>query len=135
MAKGLKQRYGLDYEDMFSPVVKPATIWLLLLQAITNGWHLRQLDVQNAFLHGILEEEVYMRQPPGFQDFAQPHHLYRMVKALYGLKQAPRAGMPVLVQPLLLMDLFLLRLIRRYSCFVALRSLCTFLFMLTILFW
>ena len=90
VAKGFKQRYGLDYEDTFT-VIKPTTIRILLSLVVTRGWSLRQLDVQNAFLHGVLEEEVYMRQPPGFVDPTRPRHLCRLVKALYGLKQAPRA--------------------------------------------
>jgi histone deacetylase 1/2 len=63
VAKGFKQRYGIDYEDTFSPVVKTATIRLVLSIAILRGWDLRQLDVQNAFLHGVLEKDVFMRQP------------------------------------------------------------------------
>jgi histone deacetylase 1/2 len=91
VAKGFKQRYGIDYGDTFSPVVKPATIRVVLSLAISRGWSLRQLDVSNAFLHGHLEEDVYMKQPPGYEDKNFPGYVCKLDKALYGLKQAPRA--------------------------------------------
>jgi histone deacetylase 1/2 len=91
VAKGFKQRYGIDYEDTFSPVVKAATIGLILALVVSNNWCLRQLDVQNAFLHGFLEEEVYMKQSHGYEDKSKSQYVCKLDKALYGLKQAPRA--------------------------------------------
>jgi hypothetical protein len=89
VAKGFKQRYEIDYEDTFSPVVKPATIRLVLSIAISRNWCLRQLDVQNAFLHSVLKEKIYMKQPPGYS--SQSGLVGKLDKALYGLKQAPWA--------------------------------------------
>jgi hypothetical protein len=91
VAKGFKQRYGIDYDDTFSPVVKMAIVCIVLSIVVSKRWSMRQLDVQNAFLHGYLEEEVYMEQPPGYEDMTKPGYVCKLDKALYGLKQAPRA--------------------------------------------
>jgi hypothetical protein len=91
VAKGFKQRYGIDYEDTFSLVVKASTIRVIVSVDVSKGWSLRQLDVQNAFLHCLLEEEVYMKQPHGYEDKSMSGYVCRLSKTLYGLKQAPRA--------------------------------------------
>jgi histone deacetylase 1/2 len=89
VTKGFHQRQGFDFIETFSPVVKPVTIRLILTIAITHKWSIQQLDVNNAFLNDILEEEVYMTQPHGF-DSTDSTLVCKLHKALYGLKQAPR---------------------------------------------
>jgi hypothetical protein len=89
--RSFTQRPGIDYDETFSSVVKPATIRVVLTLALSRSWPIHQLDVKNAFLHGTLNEIVYCVQPTGFVDSSKPNHVCRLNKSLYGLKQAPRA--------------------------------------------
>ena len=91
VVRGFTQRHGIDYDETFSPVVKPATIRVVLSIAASRSWPIHQLDVKNVFLHGHLEETVYCQQPPGFVDPTHPDYICLLQCSLYGLKQAPRA--------------------------------------------
>jgi histone deacetylase 1/2 len=91
VVRGFTQQPGVDFDETFSPVVKPATIRVVLSLALSQGWPINQLDVKNVFLHGDLTEEVYSQQPSGFLDPRYLSHVCRLRKSLYGLKQAPRA--------------------------------------------
>ena len=91
VAKGYKQEFGVDYKEVFAPVVRLDTIRLVIALAAQNAWPIFQLDVKSAFLHGDLVEEVFIDQPPGYVKTGCEHKVYKLKKALYGLKQAPRA--------------------------------------------
>ncbi|GAA0157644.1 transmembrane signal receptor [Lithospermum erythrorhizon] len=91
VAHGLKQQYGVDFDQTFSPVFKTATIRTLLTIVVSQHSELRQLDVKNAFLNGVLSEVAHMKQPSGFINPAFLNHSCLLKKSLYGLKQAPRA--------------------------------------------
>nr|GEW91104.1 copia-type polyprotein [Tanacetum cinerariifolium] len=91
VARGYGQEYGIDYVEVYAPVARMDTIRLLIALAAQRGWNIYQLDVKSAFLHGVLEEEVYVQQPQGYVVKNSEHKVYKLHKALYGLKQAPRA--------------------------------------------
>jgi hypothetical protein len=90
VAKGYTQTYGI-YQETFSPVAKLTSIRVLLSLAANLDWPLHQFDVKNAFLHGDLEEEVYMDLPPGYTATSGDEVVCKLQRALYGLKQSPRA--------------------------------------------
>jgi hypothetical protein len=91
VARGFSQKEGVDYEETFSPVARYSSIRAILSIASEMGWSIHQMDVKTAFFKGFIKEEVYIKQPQGFEVHDRETHACRLKKALYGLKQAPRA--------------------------------------------
>ena len=98
VAKGYSQQEGIDFDETFAPVAILEAIIIFLAYAANANFKVYQMDVKSAFLNGELEEEVYVQQPPGFEDLNFLDFVYRLLKALYGLKQAPRAWYETLSQ-------------------------------------
>ncbi|CAM8934474.1 unnamed protein product [Rhodiola kirilowii] len=88
--KGFQQKYGIDYTNVFTPVVKMTTIQLVLSMVAAEDLELQQLDVKTAFLHGDLEEEIYMKQQEGYLSEGNELLVCKLKMSLYDLKQAPR---------------------------------------------
>ena len=88
VAKGYSQIPGMDYTDTFLLVVRLETIRAILALVVSQDWEIQQMDMKGTYLNGMLKEEVYMKQPKGFEDGTQ--HVCRLIKTLYGLKQSGR---------------------------------------------
>ena len=91
VVKVYKQQYEVDYTEVFSLVARHGTIRLVVALAAQNSWPIFQLDVKSVFLHGYLEEQVFIEQPLGYIKVGNENKVYKLKKALYGLKQASRA--------------------------------------------
>ena len=90
VAKGYNQEEGINYGETFAPIARLEVVRLLLAFTCMSGFKLFQMDFKSDFLNGIINEEVYVEQPPGFEDHQHLNHVYKLKKALYGLKQAPK---------------------------------------------
>lgn len=88
VAKGYKQEFAVDYREVFAPVARYDTIRLVIALAAQLSWPIFQLDVKSAFLHGDLQEQVFIDQPPGYMKLGSENKVCKLKKALYGLKQA-----------------------------------------------
>jgi len=113
----------------YSPVIKPQTIKLVLCTALSHGWPLRQMDVNNAFLHGSISEHIYMSQPTGFVNSYFPDYVCKLHKALYGLKQAPSSWYNALKDFLITMNFLILDLTLLYLYTIGMVLSHIFLFM------
>lgn len=89
VAKGYSQRAGIDYDETFCPVARFDTIRSVFSVAATENLYIAQFDVKTAFLYGLLEEQIYMKQPEGFDDGTD--RVCKLLQSLYGLKQSPRS--------------------------------------------
>jgi hypothetical protein len=85
VAKGYSQVEGLDFGETYAPVARLESIRILLAYATYHGFKLYQMDVKSAFLNGPIKEEVYVEQPPGFEDSEYPNHVYKLSKVVFGL--------------------------------------------------
>jgi hypothetical protein len=90
VAQDFRQVQDLDFKETFTPVAHLETIRILLDFAASKGFKLYQMNIKNDFLNGAIQEEVYVRQPLGFENPKYPDRVYKFSKALYGLKQTPR---------------------------------------------
>jgi hypothetical protein len=97
VAKGYSQVTSLDFGETFAPVARLESIRILLAYVVHHSFKLFQMDVKSSFLNGPIKEEVYVEQPPSFEDDRYLDHVYKLSKAPYGLKQAPRAWYECLI--------------------------------------
>jgi hypothetical protein len=89
VVQGFSQVEGVEYQETFSPVIRSESIKLLMAVAASQNKEVHQMDFTTAFLNGTIEGEIYMKQPVGYEDEANPDKVCRLVKSLYGLKQVP----------------------------------------------
>ena len=90
VTKGYAQQKRVDYDEIFSPVIRRTSIKAVLALVASHDMHLEQMDVKTAFLHGDLKEQIYMEQPKGFNKGGSNKLVYKLKRSLYGLKQSPR---------------------------------------------
>ena len=86
VVKGYKQQYGRDYDETYAPVARMETVCAVIAIAAQHKWKVYQMDVKSAFLNGVLKEEVYVEQPPGYEVTGEENKVYKFKRALYGLR-------------------------------------------------